>query len=193
MEGGAPYPLGVSGQEQETYNRLLPLVKWLLAVPHYVALFFLGIGAGLVGLISFFAVLFTGRYPAALWKFMVGVLRWETRVAAYVLLMDDRYPAFSLSGKDGDRVRLEATHPERVQRWRPFVAAILILPYLGIALLLLLLAKVCMVVSFFTILFTGRIQEGVYEIQRNALNWYARAVAYSYWMSTTYPPFSWED
>jgi ABC-type multidrug transport system fused ATPase/permease subunit len=192
VEGGAPYPVSVSGEEQDSYNRLLPLVKWLLAVPHYVALFFLGIGAGLVALVSFFAVLFVGRYPLALWDFMAGVLRWEIRVAAYVLLMDDRYPAFSLSEKEGDRVRLEATHPVKVERWRPFVAAILILPYLGISLLLVLLAKVCMVVNFFTILFTGRIQDGVYDIQRNALQWYGRAVAYSYWMSTAYPPFSWE-
>jgi hypothetical protein len=193
VEGVAPYPVRVTAEEKEGYSRLLPLVKWLFALPHYVALLFLGIGAGLVALVSLFAVLFTGRYPVALWDYMVGVLRWKLRVAAYVLLMDDRYPAFSLSEKEGDRVRIEAVHPDRVERWRPFVAGLLILPYLGIALLLVLLAKACMVVSFFTIVFTGRIQAGVHDIQRNALQWYGRAFSYGYWMCTTYPPFGWED
>jgi hypothetical protein len=187
------YPVSVIAEEQESYNRLLPFVKWLLALPHYVALSFLAIGSWLVALVSFFAVLFTGRYPVSLWDFMVGVRRWQVRVAAYVWLMDDRYPPFSINEREGDRVRLDASHPETVERWRPFVAWFLILPYLGIALLLLLLAKVCMVVSFFTIVFTGRLHDGVFEIQRNSLQWYARAISYTYWMGTVYPPFSWED
>jgi hypothetical protein len=78
-------------------NRWLPLVKWLLAIPHYVVLFFLGIGAVFAVIWSWFAILFTGQYPQGAFNFVVGVGRWNLRVAAYAfLLITDRYPPFSL-------------------------------------------------------------------------------------------------
>jgi len=78
--------------------RGMPLIKWLLAIPHYVALFFLGIGAFFATVAAWFAILFTGRYPRPLFDFVVGVNRWYVRVLAYAfLLTTDRYPPFSLS------------------------------------------------------------------------------------------------
>jgi len=78
-------------------NRWLPLVKWLLAIPHYVVLAFLILGAFVSVVIAWFAILFTGRYPRGLFDFVVGVGRWGLRVAAYAfLLTTDRYPPFSL-------------------------------------------------------------------------------------------------
>ena len=78
-------------------NRWLPLVKWLLALPHYVVLLFLGLGAFGAVVIAWFAILFTGRYPRGLFDFVVGVGRWAVRVQAYAfLLLTDSYPPFSL-------------------------------------------------------------------------------------------------
>jgi hypothetical protein len=78
-------------------NRWLPLVKWFLAIPHFVLLFFLGIGAVFSVILAWFAILFTGRYPRALFDYVVGVARWSLRVQAYAfLLISDRYPPFSL-------------------------------------------------------------------------------------------------
>ena len=77
--------------------RGMPLVKWLLAIPHYIVLFFLGIAVFVSVIIAWFAILFTGRYPRSLFDFVVGVYRWVLRVDAYAfLLVTDRYPPFSL-------------------------------------------------------------------------------------------------
>lgn len=79
-------------------NRWLPLVKWLLAIPHFICLFFLGIAVFVVVVISWFAILFTGRYPRSLFGFVVGVMRWQNRVTGYaVLLVTDTYPPFRLA------------------------------------------------------------------------------------------------
>jgi hypothetical protein len=79
-------------------NRWLPLVKWFLAIPHILVLIFLNLAAFVVAIIAWFAILFTGRYPRGMFDFVVGVLRWNVRVAAYAfLLVTDRYPPFTLS------------------------------------------------------------------------------------------------
>ena len=88
-----PYP-----DAQRDLNRWLPLVKWLLAIPHYVVLFFLGIAALVVVVVAWFAILFTGRYPRGMFDFVEGVIRWHNRVAAYAwLLVTDLYPPFRLT------------------------------------------------------------------------------------------------
>ena len=79
-------------------NRWLPLVKWLLAIPHYIVLAVLGVAAFVCVIVAWFAILFTGRYPPALFSFVVGVLRWSLRVSAYAFLLTiDSYPPFRLS------------------------------------------------------------------------------------------------
>jgi hypothetical protein len=87
-----PYP------DAAELSRWLPLVKWLLAVPHYIVLAFLSVGVVLCVIVAWFAILLTGRYPRRLFEFVVGVFRWWLRVAAYAfLLTTDRYPPFSLA------------------------------------------------------------------------------------------------
>jgi hypothetical protein len=79
-------------------NRWLPLVKWLLAIPHLVVLAFLWVAAAFAVLLAWFAILFTGRYPRGIFTFVEGVLRWTQRVLAYAfVLVTDRYPPFSLT------------------------------------------------------------------------------------------------
>ena len=87
-----PYP-----DVERDLNRWLPLVKWFLAIPHYIVLVFLWIAALVMIVIAWFAILFTGRYPRGAFDFVLGVLRWTNRVAAYAfVLVTDRYPPFSL-------------------------------------------------------------------------------------------------
>ncbi|MGB6425091.1 MAG: DUF4389 domain-containing protein [Solirubrobacterales bacterium] len=87
-----PYP-----NVEADLNRGLPLVKWLLAIPHYIVLFFLHIGVVIAAVIAWFAILFTGRYPRSLFDYIEGVLRWHNRVIGYAfVLITDDYPPFRL-------------------------------------------------------------------------------------------------
>jgi hypothetical protein len=88
-----PYP-----DAKQELNRWLPLVKWLLAIPHYIVLLFLAIAGVVLVIIAWFAILFTGRYPRGLFDFVAGVLRWGNRVTGYAfVLVTDQYPPFRLS------------------------------------------------------------------------------------------------
>jgi hypothetical protein len=88
----APYPDAVNG-----LNRWLPLVKWLLAIPHYIVLVFLYIGAVFAVIFAWFAILFTGSYPRGLFDYVEGVVRWQNRVLGYAgILVTDEYPPFRL-------------------------------------------------------------------------------------------------
>ena len=91
------YPALMSIEYPAKQSRLLIFVKWLLLIPHYVVLLLLAIGALVVFLIGFFAVLITGKWPQGLRNYLVGFSRWSTRVTVYAYLMTDAYPPFRLS------------------------------------------------------------------------------------------------
>jgi hypothetical protein len=87
-----PYPDAKHG-----LNRWLPLVKWLLAIPHYIVLAFLYLGVLVVVILAWFAILFTGRYPRGMFDYVEGVIRWHNRVVGYAwILVTDDYPPFRL-------------------------------------------------------------------------------------------------
>ncbi len=90
------YPVTYDVEYPAELSRWMPLVKWLLALPHYIILIFLYLGAVIAVLVAWFAILFTKKYPEGLFKFVVGVRRWNARVSAYVTLLRDEYPPFSM-------------------------------------------------------------------------------------------------
>lgn len=185
------YPVRLEIDHPDGLSHLLPLVKWLLAIPHLIALLLLGIGAYVVLIISFFAVLITGAYPVAMFNYLVGFERWRARVSAYLLLETDKYPPFSLDDDPSYPVRLQVDYPERVARWRPLVNWLLAIPALIGAAIIGIVAYVAVIIAFFAILFTGRYPKGLFEAVTIALRWSARVTLFSYWMTERYPPFVW--
>jgi hypothetical protein len=186
-----PYPAGLEVSYPAELNRWLPLVKWLLVIPHFVVLTFVGIAAFFVGVYAFFAVIFTGRWPRGAFDFIVGTVRWFYRVAAYFHLMVDAYPPFSMADDPSYPVRVNIDYPERIDNWRPLVQWILAIPYLFVAGIFYWITGVLTVVAFFTVLFTKQIPRGVFEVMMPGFRWNLRGNAYAYFATDRYPPWVW--
>ncbi|MEV0226110.1 DUF4389 domain-containing protein [Streptomyces sp. NPDC050704] len=180
-------------------SRWLWLVKWLLAIPHYIVLGFLWIGFLVVSVIAFFAILITGGYPRALFDFNVGVLRWSWRVSYYTFgsLGTDRYPPFTLADVPDYPAHLEIAHAEQFSRGLVLVKWwLLVLPQLlvtatlvggvgapgGLAGLLAFYAGV-------SLLFTGRYPRGMYDLNVGLHRWATRVTAYGMLLTDVYPPY----
>jgi hypothetical protein len=176
-------------QYPESLSRLLIFVKWLLVIPHLIILYALGIAASIVWVISFFMILFTGKYPEGMFKFMVGFFRWSANVTAYVGLLRDEYPPFSLDAGLYP-VTVDIAYPTSLNRWLVLIKWLLVIPNLIVLMFVLLAAYIVEFIAWFAILFTGKFPEGMFKFVVGAFRWNQRLNAYSYFMRDEYPPFS---
>jgi Domain of unknown function (DUF4389) len=206
------YPLQVEGQLDGHLSRWLWLVKWVLVIPHVIALAFLWIALFVLTIVAFFAVLFSGRYPRAIFDFNVGVLRWSWRVCfySYNALGTDRYPPFTLADVPDYPARLNVEYPQTLSRGLVLVKWwLLALPhYLVVAVfaggawagvnaandhggwtsgggligLLVLIAGV-------VLLFAGRYPRSIFDFVMGMNRWVYRVAAYATLMTDQYPPF----
>jgi Domain of unknown function (DUF4389) len=210
------YPARVEGRLDPELSRWLWLVKWILAIPHYIVLLFLWLGFLVVSVIAFFAILFTARYPRSLFDFNVGVVRWTWRVGFYTFDANgtDRYPPFTLAQTDYP-ASYDVEYPERLSRGLVLVKWwLLALPhYLVISFFAGAggwlgwhsgssndyggwdvphgggLIFVLVVFGVVVLLFTGRYPTGIFDFVIGMNRWTLRVVAYAALMTDRYPPF----
>ena len=185
----ATYPATFDVEYPERLSRGLIFVKWLLAFPHLLILGVLGNLIFLTTAISWFAILFTGRYPRSLFDLAVMYYRWNARATAYVALLRDEYPPFG-GGNPVYPVRLEIEYPERLSRLLIFVKWLLAIPHVLILGLLGFVAFLVYVIGWFAILFTGRLPRGLFDFLVGFGRWTVRVDVYVYLMRDEYPPFS---
>ncbi len=196
------HPARLTAELDPHLSRWLWLVKWLLALPHYVVLAFLWVAFVVAGVIAFFAILFTGRYPRALFDFNAGVLRWSWRVAyyAYGTLGTDRYPPFTLADVPDYPTHWDVAYPEELSRglvlvkwWLLAIPHYLVLAFLlggarviwfsgGLIGLLTLFAGIALAA-------TGRYPRGVFDLVMGLNRWVLRVAAYAALLTDVYPPF----
>ncbi|MFD7295302.1 DUF4389 domain-containing protein [Streptomyces sp. NPDC059897] len=192
-------PVTLEADYDPAVSRWLWLVKWLLALPHYVVLAFLFVGSALATLVALFAILFTTHYPRLLFDFNVGVMRWAWRVGyySYGSLGTDRYPPFTLGPAPDYPARLDVAYPEHLSRGLVLVKWwLLVLPQWLIVSLLVggsgTAGGVAGLLTFYAavaVLFTGTYPRGMYDLNIGLHRWAARVAAYGGLMTDTYPPF----
>jgi hypothetical protein len=206
------YPVRLTGELDPNLSRGLWLVKWLLAIPHYIVLAFLWVAFLVTTVIAGFAILFTGRYPRSLFEFNVGVLRWSWRVAFYAgTLGTDRYPPFALARTDYP-ADFDVAYPEHLSRglvlvksWLLAIPQLIIInlftanviywvtrdnsasAYRSVAGISLFGALVA--IAGFSLLFTKRYPRGLFDFVLGINRWVYRVTAYVALMRDEYPPF----
>ncbi len=213
MDARQAYPVRLEGELDAKLSRWLWLVKWLLAIPHYIVLAFLWLAYFALTVVAFFAVLFTGRYPRGIFAFNLGVLRWTWRVGfyTYAALGTDRYPPFTLDDVPDYPARLDIAYPERLSRGLVLVKWwLLAIPHYVVLGLFLggasyTVAKTTgwvwgfgfqtgligflVLVAGVVLLFRTTYPRGVFDLVLGLDRWVARVVAYAGLMTDEYPPF----
>ena len=191
-------PVRLEGDLDPGLSRWLWLIKWLLAVPHFVVLAFLWIAFVVLTLIAGVAILFTGRYPRSLFDFNVGVLRWSWRVGYYAtsVVGTDRYPPFSLGEEPDYPATLTVAYPERLSRGLVLVKWwLLALPHYVILAALTSgpgnggLVTILVIVAGAVLLFSGQYPAGLHSLLVGISRWSFRVAAYAGLMTDVYPPF----
>jgi len=213
----AAYPLRMDADPPVDVSRGLWLVKWILVVPHVVVLIGLWIAFGVLTVVAFFAILFTERYPRAIFAFNVGVLRWSWRVAyySYGALGTDRYPPFTLADVPDYPTRLDVEPPQRLSRGLVLVKWwLLAIPhYVVVAFFLggtstteyttdegvvvtvqgwppaVGLVGVLVLFAAVALLFRGAYPRSLYDLVLGLQRWALRVSAYAALMTDEYPPF----
>jgi hypothetical protein len=202
MPSGFPMTLEIPRPEKQSRLTNFPLfiglfIRYILLIPHWAILYFLGLAAGVVGFIAHFAILFTGNYPRGLFNFVLGIQRWGVNVGAYAISLRDEYPPFSMDPGEY-AVTYDVAYPSKLNRLLNFpifgiiIRFILLIPHFIAILFIALVGYLIMFIAPFAILFTGSYPAGMHKFVTGMTRWNQRLTVYLASMTDKYPPFSLE-
>ncbi len=163
-------------------------------LPHGFILIFMGLWGAILSFISFWIILFTGRYPQSFFEYQVGLMRWRARVQARQFNLTDGYPAFGIDSQD-EAITLEVPYPESISRGMVIVRLFfgwlyVIIPHFFVLWFLGIGVMFALFIGWWIILFTGKLPEGIHNFIVGVLRWSTRVSLYMSNMTDTYPPFS---
>jgi hypothetical protein len=188
------YPVSFHADYVEQRSRLTAFFRLILVIPLAIWAYFYGIAAGIAVVIAWFAIVITGRYPAALYEFVAGFTRFQVRVTAYGALLCDPYPPFLGAPEPGYPVRMEFAGPlEHYSRLKTFFRVIIAIPLVILRYVMGLLLEIGAVGAWFVIVITGKMPRGLFDLMVLANSYTARSDTYIYLLTETYPPFQDEE
>lgn len=190
------YPATFTFDAPERVANWRPLVHWILAIPHLAITYVLGTVSEVVSVISWFAILFTGRLPAGLANFQAMYLRYSMRTSVYFGFLREEYPPFTFattSSDPGDDARLRVDLVPQLEGRNRLTTAfrlILAIPHMVVLALLSIALIVVVLIAFFAVLFTGRWPGGLRDFALGVGRWWLRFEAYLLLLTDDYPPFT---
>jgi hypothetical protein len=200
MDQTAAYPITYDVPYKEKLGRLSTGFRAILAIPQVIIVGGPGVGFGANGqtglfgavvtitsVISWFAIMFTGRYPRGLWDMAKVYMRYRANVVTYAALLRDEYPPF---GEGAYPSTFEIDYPERSSRWSVGFRLILVIPHVVVLFFVMLVWLATVIIAWFAILFTGSYPKGLFQFGVGAMRWSLRVQAYMFLMRDEYPPFS---
>jgi hypothetical protein len=184
------YPVSFETDYLERRSRLTVFFRPILAIPLIIWLAIYGIAATIAIIIAWFAIVFTARYPRALYDFVEGYNRYFARATAYAALLCDPYPSFLGEDDPAYPVRMQFAGPlDPYSRLKTFFRFILAIPIAILRYVIQLLLEITAVAAWFVILITGKLPRGLYDVMVLANSYIARSDSYLYLLTETYPPF----
>lgn len=183
------YPALFFAAQPASSSRILLLFRPLLIIPHIFWAGIYGAAAMFVQFCSFWAIMFTGRHPRALWRFLEGYMRYRSRLTAYMLLLCDRYPPFGGTGDDY-AVRMHIRYPERLSRAAVLFRFLLLIPHVFYGIGFAFVTGFVQFLQFWTVLFLGRMANWQYDWIHAWFMYAARVDAYFLYLVDEYPPFN---
>ena len=184
------YPVVYEQSPLVQRSRLTVFFRMFMVIPQLIWLLFYGLGAYVVVFIAWFAILFTGRYPAGMYDFVAGFLRYLTRVNAYMYLVADDYPPFDgAEHPEYAANAIVAPPPDKLGRLSTFFRGILLIPVWIIQYVFFIWIQLVAIAIWFVAVFTGKTSPGLTEAVRFPMAYIARSTAYSLLLTDGWPPF----
>ena len=185
-------------QHQEKYSRLQLLLRTFfgsiyIVLPHSFLLFFISIWSYILGFITFWAVLFTGKFPKKIFNFQIKVGNWINRFTASILNLVDGYPAIGINGKS-NKVLLEVEYPEKPNRGLLFLRFLALfyvfIPHGFCLFFRRMISAILMIIAWWVVLFTGKYPQSFHDFNVGTIRWITRIILYMGLFTDEYPPYS---
>ncbi len=191
MSMAPAFPFSVEVDDPQPQSRLTVFFRGLMAIPHVIVIYFILLAVSIVSLIAWFAILFTGKYPAGLLQFSTNAMHWSTRLSGYMLLLTGTYPPFAMGADANYPVRFAGEgEVEGRNRLTVFFRYFMIIPHIIALAVLVIVLYVVYALSWIIALITGSVPAGMHNFMAGLLRWSTRVNAYYYLLTDKYPPFS---